>query len=71
MNFTQVAEAYREACANVREAIENSIYKPSWFMIQLGFSKSPSAYYRRLKAGEWEPDQLRKIGLLLEGKAVI
>jgi hypothetical protein len=71
VEFQQVAVAYREACAKVAQAIKTSKYKAAWFIEQLGFSKSPSAYYNRLKAGNWEPDQLEKIALLLEGKSVI
>jgi hypothetical protein len=71
MEFHQVAVAYREACARVAEAIQNSKYKAVWFIEQLGFSKSPSAYYRRLSTANWEPEHLQKIALLLEGKEVI
>jgi hypothetical protein len=70
MSFTEVAEQYRAACARVAEAIRNSKYKAIWFIEGLGFGSSPSAYYRRLKSAEWEPEHLLKIGQLLEGKAV-
>lgn len=71
MDFNQVAVMYREACAKVADAIKNSKYKAVWFIEQLGFSKSPSGYYSRLKSGKWAPEELEKIALLLEGKAVI
>lgn len=68
MNFKEIAEAYRLACEAVSEAIKNSRYKAEYWMQQLGFSKSPSAYYARLKAGNWEPKHLAIIGQLLEQK---
>jgi hypothetical protein len=68
MNFKEIAEAYDLACAAVRDAIKNSRYKAEYWMDQLGFAASPSAYYRRLAAGNWEPEHLAKIGLLLEQK---
>jgi hypothetical protein len=61
MNFKEIADAYQAACAASR-------YKAEYWMQQLGFSASPSAYYRRLKAGNWEPEHLAIIGLLLEQK---
>ena len=70
MKFGDIASAYLEACKNVKEAIQNSRFKPTWILEQLGFGKSPSAFYRRLNEGNWTPEQLLKIGLLLEGKEV-
>lgn len=68
MNFKEIAEAYENACAGVAEAIKNSRYKAEYWMQELGFSASPSAYYRRLKAANWEPEHLVKIGQLLAQK---
>jgi hypothetical protein len=68
MNFKEIAEAYEKACAAVSEAIRTSRYKAEYWMQQLGFSASPSAYYRRLKAGNWEPEHLAIIGQLLDQK---
>lgn len=71
MQFSEIAEHYRQACKRVKAAIKASPYKAQWFQQQLGFAGKPDIYYRRLNAGTWTPDQLTKIGLLLEGKEVI
>jgi hypothetical protein len=71
MNFSNIADQYQKACKEVKKAIQDSRFKPSWFQEQLGFSNSPSAFYKRLSQGNWTPEQLGHIGLLLEGKAVI
>jgi hypothetical protein len=68
MNFKEVAEAYQKACAGVRDAIKNSRYKAQYWQQQLGFSKSPAAYYDRLNAGNWEPQHLMIIAQLLDQK---
>jgi len=68
MNFKEAAEAFERACAGVAQAIKNSRYKSEYWIQQLGFSRSPRAYYARLKAGNWEPEHLVIIGQLLEQK---
>lgn len=68
MNFQEVARAYKLACEAVSEAIKTSRYKAEYWMQQLGFSRSPSAYYARLKSANWEPEHLTIIGQLLEQK---
>jgi hypothetical protein len=69
MNFNSIAAQYREACANVEQAIKASKYKITWFMEQLGLGRS--AFYGRLSTANWQPEHLEKIALLLEGKEVI
>jgi hypothetical protein len=66
MNFKSIAEQYREACANVEQAIKASKYKITYFMEELGLGRS--AFYGRLHAENWQPEHLEKIALILEGK---
>jgi hypothetical protein len=68
MDFQLAAAAYEQACKAVKQAIKDSPYKVEYWIQQLGFGSSPTAYYRRLKSENWEPEHLAKIGLLLAQK---
>ncbi len=64
-----VVKAYRDTARSISTRVRNSKFKSQWFMNGIGLGKSPSAYYRRMKTGDWTPAQLIKFAYLLEGKA--
>ena len=70
IQLDEVVKTYREACRSIAKRIKNSRYKSRWFQEGVGLGASPSAYYRRLKSGDWTPEQLEKFAYLLDGKEV-
>lgn len=66
----EIVQAYRDTAKGIGLRIKSSKFKSHWFMHGVGLGRSPSAYYRRIKSGDWTPAQLLKFAYLLEGKAV-
>ena len=64
MDFTlsQVAQAYRQACAQIHTLIKASSYKITHIMEEIGLGRA--AFYARLNAANWEPSHLERFAAI-------
>lgn len=56
LNLSQIADAYKQACARIQDMIKASSFKITHIMEEIGLGRA--AFYDRLNKANWEPKHL-------------
>ena len=68
VELQDAVKAFQDAAQSIAPRMKASPFKTAWFIQGIGLEKSPSAFYRRVKSGDWTPQQVATFGYLLAGK---